>query len=282
MSIRVMSAVWDSGKLRGPALLTMLCLADFADEKARCWPSIETLAGRTRQSERNARRTVAALEKVGALRRIDRRGTSNIFEINPGFFMEGADSSVRPTPDSSVRPTPDSSVRPTPDSSGSGADTAMSAHPGHSCVRQSVIEPSREATVKARDGSAEPEAASAPATPPAVILLPLNDGTEFPITETQVEEWRQLYQATDVLRDLRNMRGWLLGNPKNRKTRAGILRFANAWLSREQNKAPAQQGGFYGKPNWNKAEQRQADNLRAFDQVCAELRVDRGPVDDPR
>ena len=33
------------------------------------------------------------------------------------------------------------------------------------------------------------------------------------------------------------MRGWLLANPRNRKTKTGIMRFVNAWLSREQNRA---------------------------------------------
>ena len=32
------------------------------------------------------------------------------------------------------------------------------------------------------------------------------------------------------------MRGWLNANPKKRKTKAGILRFVNSWLSREQDR----------------------------------------------
>ena len=35
------------------------------------------------------------------------------------------------------------------------------------------------------------------------------------------------------------MRGWLLGNPRNRKTQAGILRFIQGWLRREQDRTPA-------------------------------------------
>jgi hypothetical protein len=74
-----------------------------------------------------------------------------------------------------------------------------------------------------------------PETPP-VITLPLNDGTEFPVTESMVSEFLGLYQAVDIMQELRNMRGWLLSNPKNRKTANGIQRFINSWLSREQNK----------------------------------------------
>ena len=73
-------------------------------------------------------------------------------------------------------------------------------------------------------------------TPP-VAVLPLVDGTEYPVTEKTATELSSLYPAVDVAQELRNMRGWLLANPKNRKTKAGIKRFVNGWLSREQNRA---------------------------------------------
>lgn len=91
---------------------------------------------------------------------------------------------------------------------------------------------------------------STPPAEPPVILLPLVDGTDFPISSRQESELVNLYPAVDVPQQLRNMRGWLLGNPKNRKTRAGVMRFVNSWLSREQNSArPSQtQRPAYGKP----------------------------------
>ena len=70
-----------------------------------------------------------------------------------------------------------------------------------------------------------------------VIRLPLVDGTEYPFLERQVDELTALYPAVDVPQQLRNMRGWLMANPKNRKTKSGIMRFVTAWLSREQNSA---------------------------------------------
>ena len=73
-----------------------------------------------------------------------------------------------------------------------------------------------------------------------VIRLPLVDGTEYPLLERQVEELTALYPAVDVPQQLRNMRGWLMANPKNRKTKSGIMRFVNSWLSREQNHARPQ------------------------------------------
>ena len=87
-----------------------------------------------------------------------------------------------------------------------------------------------------------------PSSPPPAAVLPLVDGTDFEISVEMVAELSGLYPAVDVEQQLRNMRGWLLANPKNRKTKAGIMRFVNSWLSREQNSArPAanqKQGGY--------------------------------------
>lgn len=76
-----------------------------------------------------------------------------------------------------------------------------------------------------------------PSSPPPAAVLPLVDGTDFEISVETVAELSGLYPAVDVAQQLRNMRGWLLANPKNRKTKAGIMRFVNSWLSREQNSA---------------------------------------------
>lgn len=69
---------------------------------------------------------------------------------------------------------------------------------------------------------------------PVFIHLPLNDGTEFPIFEMQIEEWKTLFPAVDIEQEIRKMRGWLISNPTKRKTKRGILRFVNNWLSRMQ------------------------------------------------
>jgi predicted phage replisome organizer len=71
---------------------------------------------------------------------------------------------------------------------------------------------------------------------PAVISLTLNDKSQFPVTETDIRNWQELYPAVNILQELRNMKGWLDANPAKRKTKAGIRRFINGWLSREQDK----------------------------------------------
>lgn len=78
--------------------------------------------------------------------------------------------------------------------------------------------------------------ATAPPDPPHT-LLPLVNGTEHPLTTGTVGELVKLYPAVDVPGQLLAMRGWLLGNPKNRKTPSGVMRFVHAWLAKEQNRA---------------------------------------------
>lgn len=89
-----------------------------------------------------------------------------------------------------------------------------------------------ESEKDSKDICTEPQCDSVP----PVVELPLNDGSHFDIFQGQVDEWQTLYPAVDVPQALRSMRGWLLANPKKRKTKAGVLRFVTAWLSREQDK----------------------------------------------
>lgn len=87
---------------------------------------------------------------------------------------------------------------------------------------------------------AEPEKSAS--TPP-VIALPLNDGSEYQIFQEQCKEWSDLYPSVDVMQQLRNMRGWLVSNPTRRKTKRGIRKFINSWLSREQDRGGGKSNG---------------------------------------
>lgn len=69
------------------------------------------------------------------------------------------------------------------------------------------------------------------------IELPLIDKTGYPIYEKDIETWKTIYPAVNIEQEIRNMYGWLDSNPKNRKTKSGIRRFINSWLSRSQNTA---------------------------------------------
>lgn len=58
----------------------------------------------------------------------------------------------------------------------------------------------------------------------------------YPVTQSQLVEWRSLYPAVDIRQQLRNMIGWCQANPTRQKTAQGIQRFIHAWLCKEQDK----------------------------------------------
>lgn len=70
----------------------------------------------------------------------------------------------------------------------------------------------------------------------AVLTMPLVDKTEYEIFQADINEWAETYPAVDVLQQLREMRSWCNANPKNMKTRNGVRRFINGWLSKEQDR----------------------------------------------
>ncbi|HEY1035061.1 MAG TPA: hypothetical protein VGE09_08770 [Pseudoxanthomonas sp.] len=66
----------------------------------------------------------------------------------------------------------------------------------------------------------------------AEITIPLEDGTEHPVTASEVSEYRAAYPRIDVMGELRKARAWCFANPAQRKTRRGVGKFVNGWLSR--------------------------------------------------
>jgi hypothetical protein len=74
MSIRVQALIWEHAPYHGNTLLAFLALGDWSDDKGHCWPKMETLARKSRQSERGAQYAIQALCRDGFLS----------VEVNPG------------------------------------------------------------------------------------------------------------------------------------------------------------------------------------------------------
>ncbi len=81
-----------------------------------------------------------------------------------------------------------------------------------------------------------------------VITLTLNDRSEYPIYQIDVDGWKELYPSVDVVQQLRYMKAWCDSNPVKRKTSRGIKRFITSWLMKEQDK-----GGGYSVQANNKS-----------------------------
>ena len=96
---------------------------------------------------------------------------------------------------------------------------------------ESESNPNPESESNPKEGGGEPQTAS-----PPVVSIPLNDGTEYPVSQEQCQEWAGVYPAVDVIQQLREMREWCLNNPAKRKTARGVRGFITRWLAKEQDR----------------------------------------------
>lgn len=79
-------------------------------------------------------------------------------------------------------------------------------------------------------------------SPEPVITLQLITGDEHPIMPADIAIWQEAYPAVDIVQELKKMRAWLQNNPRKRKTKSGIKRFANSWLAKEQDRGGVLRG----------------------------------------
>ena len=73
------------------------------------------------------------------------------------------------------------------------------------------------------------------------IELPLIDKTAYNVPLSKITIWEAAYPSVNIRGELRKMIAWLDSNPTRRKTRKGVERFINTWLSREQDKGRGRQ-----------------------------------------
>lgn len=85
--------------------------------------------------------------------------------------------------------------------------------------------------------SSSPVAKATPKEPESYFIkLILNDNSYYYVIDEEVKEYKSLYPNVNVEQQLRNMAGWLNANQRKRKTKRGIKRFINSWLSSEQDR----------------------------------------------
>jgi len=230
MSHKVSELVWKHFGDGGSKKLVMLHLADHCDNTGgKLYPSIQTVARDCRMSEKQARRIVHTLINAGYL---------EVVSEVPGKVRHYRLRIDQLTPRA---PTP-ADGSPTPPVNGSGFNSASppirGSNPSQQREAAPPIDGSRilfEPSLTVTD-SVELDPQAAAPSDQRVVSIPLVDGSEYPVGANQIEEWRVTYPGIDVLEQLRRMRQWSIANPSRRKTVRGVLRFANNWLAREQDK----------------------------------------------
>ncbi len=87
-------------------------------------------------------------------------------------------------------------------------------------------------------------------TPRGPLSLPAIGGKFWTPNENQVSSFREAYPGVSLESEFPRMRSWLESNTKNGKTLKGLSRFANSWLSRQQDRPAPALNGTGGSDGW--------------------------------
>lgn len=116
--------------------------------------------------------------------------------------------------------------------------------------------------VNPKDICGEADEPPSPPTEPVVITLTALKGEIYPVTQKQVDEWKDAFPALDIIATIKQARVWMEANPAKRKTLKGMKAFLVNWFSREQNR-----GGKPAKPYagaWRGTEEHDGDRQYEF------------------
>lgn len=104
MSVETSERVWKHSGKGGTPLLLLLALADWSDNWGYCHPSIEQMAIKCRQTERNILNLIADLEKSSELRRLARgkggrgKGSGSVYQVITGMSQVEIAASEQSSP----------------------------------------------------------------------------------------------------------------------------------------------------------------------------------------
>jgi hypothetical protein len=95
MSIKRMSAIWESSQHKGSVLLQLLAIADHAGDDGFAWPGIETLARKTRLTTRAILKNNDLLEASGELYIDHNRRRGNQYIVTVGLSDDELAASLK-------------------------------------------------------------------------------------------------------------------------------------------------------------------------------------------
>ena len=104
MSVETSNRVWKQSGKGGTPLLLLLAMADWSDDWGYCHPSIEQMAVKCRQTERNILNLIADLEKSNELRRLARgkggrgKGSGSVYQVITGMSVVEITASEHSSP----------------------------------------------------------------------------------------------------------------------------------------------------------------------------------------
>lgn len=250
MSLDATTWAWKQ-QLKATEKLVLLSMADRAGEDHKCYPSIARITKDTCLNRKTVTSVMGRLRDAGLIVKTGRMVGPNMsvpeYQLVGVLGREAGAALARPKNGHSpkgnnVQKQPD----PKTDIAQNRAGGQTQKRVGYQTQKRVTESPNESPNESPSIYCAEFDANSTPSVQQVVICtLPLNDGSEFEVTQDFVAELTPLYPNVVVVQALRAMKGWLIGNEKKRKTRRGIKAFITNWLSREQDK-PRAAASTYG------------------------------------
>ncbi|MGE8493665.1 MULTISPECIES: helix-turn-helix domain-containing protein [Comamonas] len=233
----------------------LMALADRADDHGIAWPSLAWLCEWTCFSRRAVMNALEDLAQAGIVQVNKVAGKNSRCEIDLEKLREealnpGTTCTTTQAPHAQVD-NPESELNPgtTCTSAGGAPVHDVHHHPGTTCTTtQAPHAPggARRApdtsidtintSIKTSISCTESQRGLDAFASPTVVSIPLNDGTEHPVSEADIAEWRQAFPGVDVSAALLRARLWCKDNPTRRKTKRGVRAFLTGWLGRDQDK----------------------------------------------
>lgn len=237
MSITVMAMVWEHSQHKEGQLLAMLAIADFADDSGRAYPSMETLARKTRLTRRHIQRVVNVLETSSELKILRNQGPfgTHLFQINLSI-LRGVDIMSRGV---------DKAMSIDIMSRGRTFETQnrpqMSTYPS---LEPSVREDKDNNSASLLFRRAGKKTPASPIWADSDLWLKhfLEDANENILTVITIPMDPKWWDSVSIscggidevfLRiQFAKMQSWLIENPKRKPTPRGVKRFIRTWLER--------------------------------------------------
>lgn len=196
------------------AKFILVLMADMADMEGICWPSKQFLGEKTGLTPRSVQRAIGQLVELGLLEatiRVDQFGRqrSNCYQLLGGIIEDqwGGDK-LSPRGRHRIS---------------QGGDT------------ESPLDPLKKDPKKCSSSLRSEELVPSERSSPPAMTFPVGkNGSEWPLSEAKLREYREAYPAIDVPDALRRAKQYLIDNPLRRKTARGMPRYLNSWLGRER------------------------------------------------
>jgi hypothetical protein len=197
VSIYVTTLVWKFSRSSGSSLLTALAIADFADDDGRAYPSIATLARKSRVSERTVQYALDDLRGLGELEIEANTGPkgTNTYIVLVDVLRRGAN----------------------PAGGANSAGVQNTTAGGATGCTQTVIENRQK---------------KKPPTPKVELRQDGSSGLYRLVVPQEVfDSYVKAYPGVDVGSEIARAEAWVNDNLRRRPT-SSFGRFLNSWLNR--------------------------------------------------